>query len=651
MINSRYYTSWLRPFMLFGSMLFLMLIAWRPANTTFYSTGDVQLYQSYGTQALQQPIELPREYPALSAAVFVLPQLLLPERYMVSFATLMLLATGVMLLVIDRLSQRGWWLALYLVLGSWGIMFFRYDILVVLVTVLAYWAVTRQRWVLAQFLLALGVALKLYPLVLMPLVVLGEWHDERRLPLRSLVSGAVTVALVGGGMWLLTPDATVEMLRLLRERPIEFEAAAASVAWLFGPIATELTYGSINIISPLTSWLSPILTPLSVTMLLGVYLAVARGYVSQATSWAITLGVLLLTSKVFSTQYLLWLLPFVVLAGHATSASVGDALHDPWLWALICGLTSLVFPVGEAFFGRTAQLGIVTVRNALLVVGLLRLLGLMRGPTFLVRCWLALSDEARWWRRRVGVVAALAVCLVVVNAIMLRVFIQQPYMLDIGAWNDEEIVRYWGVYQQETDEQAATYRWASDWSTIRVNSVLMTARPLITLLLGGVPATTAIPRLVMLTADDRAAITLEATSSPRRYHLLLPSNTFVDGKLDLLLQSPTSHVAPDPRELSIRLDSLRISMMEGWSLPTPRTFLLQLWAIFTAAAVARRVGVHKIGQVFGAAALIIMLAVIAGRFTMVASAWQSRLLVVCFLCLVVAWGVVSPRTNTNKKSM
>lgn len=49
-------------------------------------------------------------------------------------------------------------------------LFVRFDIFVVCVTVLAFASAQRQGWLLAQILLALGMGLKLYPVVLMPLV-------------------------------------------------------------------------------------------------------------------------------------------------------------------------------------------------------------------------------------------------------------------------------------------------------------------------------------------------------------------------------------------------------------------------------------------------------------------------------------------------
>lgn len=149
-----------------------------------------------------------------------------------------------MVLVVERLSRRGWWLILYLILGGFATVFFRYDSLVVVLTVLAYAVATRRRWGLAQALLGVGIALKLYPVVLMPLVVLWEWRAMRRLPWRSAVAGAVVLILALGLMWYLAPTQIGEMLRYHADRPLEMKSTGASLAWLLGNTRPDFTFGS-----------------------------------------------------------------------------------------------------------------------------------------------------------------------------------------------------------------------------------------------------------------------------------------------------------------------------------------------------------------------------------------------------------------------
>ncbi len=375
--------------LLVGTVLFLWAAYW-PARFVFHSIGDIYLYQSYATLALKRPIELPREYPPLTAVLFVLPQLLLPSSYLVVFTLLAACVTWITLLVVDRLCHGGWWLLLYCVLGAFGTLFFRYDIFVVLVTILAFTAGVRRRWVLAQLLLAIGVALKLYPAILMPLVVLWQWRDERRLPLVSAITGTVSLLFVAGSTWLAAPTQSLEMLRYHGARPLEFESIGASLAWLLGPVVITWSFGSFNALSPLGPAIITGLTVLNVALLLALYLWFALGRLSAGSAWALALLVTIATSKVFSTQYILWALPFVVIAGESAAAAAVRPSYYRWLWVLISLCTGLIYPVGYMFAERllsgghapTWLMSVVTLRNAL----------------WLAACILAL----RYWARHAG---------------------------------------------------------------------------------------------------------------------------------------------------------------------------------------------------------------------------------------------------------
>jgi hypothetical protein len=355
----------IRPTALLMAVACLLLVAYTPAHV-FRSTDDVILYQRYAQDILANLVELPQEYPPLAAGIFVLPQLMLPNYYTLGFVLLAMLATCLIVLIVDRLNRGGWWLLLYLALGAWGPLFFRFDIFVVLLTVLAFVAATRQRWLLAQVILALGVALKIYPLVLMPLIVLWQWRVTCRLPLSSLFGSAMLLVLVFGTMWLISPAQMVGMLHYHGDRPLELESIGASIAWLLGPVTFEPSFGSGNVISPLSSVIITSLTSASIVLLLVVYGCFLRGYLRPAAAWALTLLFAVATSKVFSTQYLLWPLPFVVLA----TGIFQRAMPRPylWLWAVICALTSLIFPIGFRSMPVDLVMNLIVLRNVLWLI-------------------------------------------------------------------------------------------------------------------------------------------------------------------------------------------------------------------------------------------------------------------------------------------
>lgn len=360
---------------LLGCILLFLALAYWPAREVFLATGDVKLYQHYADLALRRPIELPREYPPLSAVIFVLPRLLAPASYPVAFALLAALAVWLTVLTVDRLCQAGWTLLLFLALGSFGTLFFRYDMFVVLLTVLAFAAATRKRWLLSQTLLAAGVALKLYPAILMPLVVLWQWRVERRLPLQSALGGALALLAAGMATWTAAPAAVVRMLQYHGERPLEYESVGASIAWLFSPVTVEWSFGSFNVISPLGSVLTAASSVLTVGFLLALYAWFLAGRVSPAAAWALALLLALAASKVFSTQYLIWALPFVVIAGE-TALEARHRMRYRVLWVVICLLTSANYPIGFRIYDATLAAGqapaplmnVVLLRNLLWLV-------------------------------------------------------------------------------------------------------------------------------------------------------------------------------------------------------------------------------------------------------------------------------------------
>jgi hypothetical protein len=350
----------------------LLFIMYQPARQVFRSTGDVALYQRYARLALASPPALPREYPPASALIFVVPQLIAPSSYPLVFALLAALAVWLLVVVVDRSSGRGWWLLLYLALGAIGTLFFRFDIFVVLLTVLAYAAAQGRRWYIAQALLALGVALKLYPVILMPLVAVWQWRDTGRFPWSGGAAAAALLALALGSMWWIAPEQTAGMLRYHRDRPLEFESIGASIAWLIGPVRARWSFGSFNLESPLSRMLIPALTVANIALLAAVYLSFLRGSLKPAAAWALTLLAAIATSKVFSTQYVLWALPFLVLA---TEGNMRWRLF--WLWAGICVVTSLIYPVAYSYYEPTltnrrppaGMMWLVTLRNTLWLIG------------------------------------------------------------------------------------------------------------------------------------------------------------------------------------------------------------------------------------------------------------------------------------------
>lgn len=346
-------------------------------NLWLLSNGDVDEYAQYA-QAFwgQRPLGhvLPVEYPPLAIAPFtltLLPPGLDPH---IAFAFWMglfvLLGYYALVRVAGRVravSYMG-----YLLLGAAAFLLARFDVVPALATLLALWYAQRRRYGRAYVLLAAGVLLKLYPIFLVPVVLVDQWRTSaaagpgdretdlwdwalwRRSPgaamrrvwahpaRRAVVRGA---ALSGGvvlagflAAYLLDPAGALSGFRYAGQRPLQVESTPASILWLGTltgiPAHSDYSFVSLNYAGPM----DVVLKPLSALALAGgclwVYWRQARGQLSVERAFLACICVVLVTNKIFSPQYLIWVLPLVAyVEGFSPS------------WVAICFLTWLEFPI------------------------------------------------------------------------------------------------------------------------------------------------------------------------------------------------------------------------------------------------------------------------------------------------------------------
>ncbi len=350
-------------------------------NLWLLPNGDVDEYYQYAVNFwTAYPIfhQLPVEYPPLAIVPFtftLLPPLPLYHTvFAVWMGALVLLAYAGMLRYGGR--RRALVYAGYLLLGTAATLLARFDIVPALVTLAALWAAERRRFGYAYVLLAVGILIKLYPAFLVPVVLLAHWQaaTERAQAERSADYDVVDVAalpwqrrplhalsrlsrsypfrrvargaLLCGGLvlfgytvaLLLTPSGALANLFYAGQRPLQVESTPASILWLGTlvgiPAGPEYSFTSLNYVGVLDGALKP----LSALALLGgclwVYWRQFRGRLSVGRAFAAVLCVVLVTNKLFSPQYLIWVLPVVA---YVEGFDV--------IWVAICFLTWLDFPI------------------------------------------------------------------------------------------------------------------------------------------------------------------------------------------------------------------------------------------------------------------------------------------------------------------
>jgi Glycosyltransferase family 87 len=254
----------------------------------------------------------------------------------------------------------------------------RYDAAVALALCAMVAAALEERPVLAGAALALAIALKLTPLLLAPVLVAWFASSGRR-PVLQFVAATVIATLL---LWLpalvLAGPGLAEMLRYHLQRPLQIESTAGSlvgIARLLAPGSVRLSFefGSLNFAGPLAAHAAAAAAVLGVAAPLAAIAFVSRrilrGDSREAAGAALADGVVLVliafmaSSKVFSPQYLVWILPLGLLAALRRSRRAA------FLLIAVLVTTQVIYPFsyGAASRGEPWVFPIILLRNALLI--------------------------------------------------------------------------------------------------------------------------------------------------------------------------------------------------------------------------------------------------------------------------------------------
>ena len=314
----------------------------------YYRIPEV-IIQFVASQSSTTPLHaLPREYPFLTLIPFTVSLLGPADWYEVIFALWMIVVVIAIYwaLVKYRSRKAAIAFAIYLVAGSWATALARFDLIPAALTFFALLCGIHKRWNWSFVLLALATLTKFYPAVLIFPFLLAQQMQTRAkwyawLRWRPLILFAVVGMAITGISLFLSVEGTLGPLTYFGNRPIQIESMQASLVWLYGklthhPLHYEFTYGSLNI-SESSSKLNLLGSLLSLAGPLYTLWLQMRGKVDLATSSLLILLIVMLTGKVFSPQYLIWVAPLVAYVGEA---------NIKWLlsWTAISLLTTLIYP-------------------------------------------------------------------------------------------------------------------------------------------------------------------------------------------------------------------------------------------------------------------------------------------------------------------
>jgi hypothetical protein len=265
----------------------------------------------------------------------------------------------------------------------------RFDAIVSLSLCLFLDGCLRRRPVLAGLALGVGLVTKIVPVLIIPaaLVYWGAQRRWRELSVTAAVTAAVALGVGVPFLWVSGPHA-LDFLRYHGARPLEVEstwAALLTVGRFFDPASAwrVASYGSDNVVGPGDRFLLPLagIAPLLATAAILVWSVVQTrsalrrengerlsGEVLVRAACA-TLAASMTLGKVFSAQYLTWLLP----AGALVSVLDGGRRRRTAL--LLLGGAMLLTQLNQHLFfgilgnGPHPVMGLLfLLRNGLLLV-------------------------------------------------------------------------------------------------------------------------------------------------------------------------------------------------------------------------------------------------------------------------------------------
>src|SRR5438552_10406237 len=291
---------------------------------------------------------LPYEYPLLSIIPFSLGLIAPTAWYQVAFAIWMLLIAAIIYFILSKTRSSGAAIAFafYLIVGNWGSAAARFDLIPTTLILGSVILAARSQWKWAFVLLALATMFKFFPVVLViPFLIaqqkqysekLYSWHRWSALGLYCGICVVATLLSLS-----LNIADTINPFLYFFDRPIQVESAPATLLWLgkfLGyPISIIQTYGSVNVLSVLSHKVSLLSSLCLVVGLLYTFWLQWRGKIDIYTASLLTVLIIIITGKVFSPQYLIWLAPLLALVGQAN-----------WKWLLTWGviglLTTWVYP-------------------------------------------------------------------------------------------------------------------------------------------------------------------------------------------------------------------------------------------------------------------------------------------------------------------
>lgn len=337
------------------------------------------------------------EYPPLAVAFFALPRLFGQSfaNYYAAWQVQIVICDLIALATLAAVARRagedqrlvlGAYTLLLLAVGP--IVAQQFDLFPAALTLIAVWSFQRGRPTGGWIALTLGALAKLYPLLLIPAFAIPAVR-RRDVPAlrRMVITCAVTAVVALSPLLVIAPSSLMVFFKYHAQRGIQVESIYASILLALDKLSLAhvglaFGYGAWNV----TGTMPDILTPISTVVLIA---AVGVCYVwiwrlragefettdahAAGAACALIVTAALVSSKVLSPQYMIWLAPLLPL--------IGKGRRFIWpLFVLIGAATYYIFPANynRLIFGDDGLvITVLLLRNlALIALGILLALSL-----------------------------------------------------------------------------------------------------------------------------------------------------------------------------------------------------------------------------------------------------------------------------------
>lgn len=389
--------------LLFGflGLHLLFLLALLPTIVRGGALGDLVLYRQWAETGLDagiwHGIQEPWVYPIVALVPIAAAALGGPALYQLHWFLITMLLNAMAVIVLTEFGRKKsgypaawWWLLVSFILSPVGLL--RLEGIVAPIVIIAL-VMLRRRPIVASALLAVATWIKVWPIAVVLAIVGGA--RRRGIVVATFLGVSLAIAAVvfalGGAANLLSFAGTQTGRGLQLEAPVStpwvwMAALDRPGSYIFQNVelATREVVGAGS--AQAAALMTPLLAASVVLIFVLIMLARRRNSDSEylVLHGALTLAVALIVfNKVGSPQYMLWIVPIVVVG----LASDLQRWRTPASLVLtISVLTTLIFPI---FYmplaaGNIAAVMLLTSRNVLLVVlfawSMVRLVQLTRVP-------------------------------------------------------------------------------------------------------------------------------------------------------------------------------------------------------------------------------------------------------------------------------